>query len=495
MWYQRQYGDTKQFAVSLGLTEDPHPPGGQDPLLTASWGSLSIWADGICLTRSVRDDGSISDGVTWYLLPLLRWFVSVGRGMINEEPFPLRLCRDEIATAQDWYRESEQSELTLLENEEDDWFESRSDWWQRHSLRAAFEGAATPNVMFHRLGEHIEIAWDNETWPASRPDLSFMHPRGELLVEASTFTSTMTELVRDFDRVLRERLPATPDLFSPNDLRAAGDDWRWLIPRELVAVIRSQPAYSGLLRQLNEQAAASSGLLVKHSLATSLLRSSPPGLDGSLGRLLQLSDEARSRPGGLGRVAERARRPSPPAFRRPWEAGYEEALRLREAAGWGEDPVSDLEPWLKGQGVRVDDSPLHPNIHAAAIMADGCEPVLNCNPASRRQAVWSKKMRLGAGLGHLLLDPPEGGGVAVLDTPWTSWARAARAGAFAAMLFMPQDGVRRIIRQAGGPTVAAVRGIMQTFATSATATTWHLHNLKLISDEQRVELLTEICSA
>jgi Zn-dependent peptidase ImmA (M78 family) len=103
-------------------------------------------------------------------------------------------------------------------------------------------------------------------------------------------------------------------------------------------------------------------------------------------------------------------------------------------------------------------------------------------------------MLLATELGHLLMDAPLNRDFAIVSGPWTFWPIAARARAFAAMLLMPEEGVRDVVTEEGGVTAVAVRRIMGRFGTGPRSTTWHLKNLDLISEEARADLLIEVSS-
>ncbi len=92
-------------------------------------------------------------------------------------------------------------------------------------------------------------------------------------------------------------------------------------------------------------------------------------------------------------------------------------------------------------------------------------------------------------LGHLVLDAPVDTPFVLVDSPWTDWPTIARARAFAAMLLMPKGGVANEI----GPkeaTPVVVDALMTRFGTGRLATTWHLKNLGVISEDERAALLS-----
>lgn len=167
-WYSRLFGDTTTFGLRVSFGTDA----GRRALLAddveASWGSLELWADGRCLTRSTDSEGATHDGVVWHLLPLLEWFAESSRSLLNEEAFPSNITRRHVHDATEWLDASESPGFTLTEAEEDRWMERRSDWRQRHAPRAGMQDAAFPMLLIRRVAHSAEISWDNERWGATR---------------------------------------------------------------------------------------------------------------------------------------------------------------------------------------------------------------------------------------------------------------------------------------------------------------------------------------
>src|SRR5262249_44005215 len=146
-----------------------------------------------------------SDEVRWSLIGVLGWLIDVGVRLINEEPFPDAASLDNVRDACDWFNATETPLLTLTEAEEDDWFLRRSDWRHHHALRRAVPDAALPNVMLRRLGDFVEVSWDNETWSTSRRGLSFVEQRGTELVSAARAASDLRAALMDVTHTLAER--------------------------------------------------------------------------------------------------------------------------------------------------------------------------------------------------------------------------------------------------------------------------------------------------
>lgn len=495
MWFSRLFGDTGVFGVRVELVDDPHPAPGMDPELKSSWGSIGIWVRGRCLTRSCRTDGTPAELVTWYLLPMLKWLAARAVALLNEEPLPDLVAQD-VGSSADWYLASENPPIRLFADEEDAWFSRRSEWWRRHSIRSPMEGVAFPQILMRRLGGEVEIAWDNEAWPATRSDLAFTEARGAETVPASTAAGVFGDLCREVASALAGRQDTLrPFAERMLNLRSGEDAWHWLLPPMAVETLRREGRFRQVVASLNERARGSAGLLVEHSVETMLLRSAPPHAQAD-DLIAILGLPATPSQGVAGRKILEARDPTNPPTRQPWEAGYVAATDFRRKLGWGDDNAPPIKRWLKDEGgARTSTVRLGPAIDGAAILSEGVAPLVHVNPDSQHRRMRPERMMWAAGLGHLVMDPAVGADLAVVDSPWTYWPSAARARAFAAMLLMPEGGVLEVVRRNGGGTRDTVLELMQKYETGLFSTTWHLKNLRVISDDERVRLVEEVAGA
>lgn len=175
-------------------------------------------------------------------------------------------------------------------------------------------------------------------------------------------------------------------------------------------------------------------------------------------------------------------------MREPWRAGYDAALRLRSSLGWGGAPLPPLRAALEGLGLAVRDADLPPGVACAAARyasADAASLLVS------RQRSMSESMQLASALGHLL-DLPHGRDFGIASSPWAHWPSVARAKAFAAMLLMPEEAVRDIVRRMGAVDASVVRAVMKQFGTGPIVTTWHLLHLRLVSQEARDTLVQDL---
>jgi Zn-dependent peptidase ImmA (M78 family) len=235
---------------------------------------------------------------------------------------------------------------------------------------------------------------------------------------------------------------------------------------------------------------ATAGLVIDHSLETMLLRSAPPHIQAKdIVALLKLVAKPAS-----GAVAARkildARNPTKPPTRQPWEAGYAAAIEFRGKMGWADDNAPPMRHWLSTEGgVETSATWLDQTIDGAIILTDSHVPLIHVNPLGQQKKWWSERMMWATGLGHLVMDPAIGANLAVVDSLWTHWPSAARARAFAAMLLMPEAGVRAVVRKKGGANLESVKELMREYETGPVSTTWHLKNLGVISEDERVRLV------
>jgi hypothetical protein len=486
-WYARQFGDRDRFAVSISLGRDPHPTG--DPVVDAGWGGLSIWVRGRCLTRNVSSEGAVSDEVRWSLVNTIQWLIDAGVRLINEEPFPDTTRSDNVRDACDWFNGTEIPLLTLTEAEEDAWFSRRSDWRQHHAIRRAATDAALPNVAVRRLGDSVEVSWDNETWGAPRPDLSFVEQRGTELVAAAQVASDLRAALIDATHALAERhkLSGLVELAAAASATSASDDdWRWLIHQETAHVISNE--FRSLRDQLNQHTRMQrKGLYVPHTPDTLVLRQARLVSADDIKSLLEGARFVPAEP--MKSPARDLIRPTPASTIRPWIEGYERARDVREALGWGDEPTPNLDAWMKSNNVSVTDRKLSSTIDLVATRTEDSRGSAVINPQT--QSHLGREIGRAAALGHILFDVTP---VAV-DGTWEHWPTAARARAFAAMLLLPDDGVRDVLTGRTDIDASDVQRVMQRFNTGPYATTYHLKNRGFIANEERrVEILKELAA-
>jgi hypothetical protein len=478
-WYARQFGDTEHFALRLVFGRDPHPIG--DPARDAGWGGFALWVRGRCLTRSLSD-GAVSDHVTWNLIDVLSWLRKAGPRLVNEEAFPLAPKQDRLGDACDWLDATEDPFPTLTEAEERAWFLRRSDWRTHHALRAAALDVALPNVLIRRLGDFVEVSWDNESWGPPRRDLTFVERRGRELVSARQFAATVSEALADAARVLKARAPDLDLRGFETGLVEASSDWTWLVP---VETGRAMAKIASLANELARHTALRrEGWFVPHSPETLALRQTHLGSPLAIEAFLT-AIEPPSEP--LSQALRALIRPEPAPPVRPWAQGYAQAEQVRSAFQLGDEPLPDLTSWLRSHHVAIGTPRLDPSIAIVATRSStlGGKCLLNPDARSRLR----REIGHAAALGHLLFDPSD----AAVEGTWEYWPAAARARAFGAALLLPIAGVRDALGREH-IDAEAVHRVMQRFHVGPFATTYHLANHGFIDEERRTDLLRELAA-
>lgn len=482
-WYSRQFGDTETFALTFSLGRDPHPLG--DPAMDASWGGLSVWVRGRCLTRSVATESGVSDEVRWNLLSVLRWLSASAVRLLNEEPFPHPSPVEKVPDACAWFNDTESPPWTLSASDESDWFLARSDWRQHHALRSAAPDVALPNIVFRRLGDFLEVSWDNEAWGTVRPGLSFVERRGVALVSAAQAADVLLNALRDVSRELAVRTPE-PDLAglhqTASGLEAGVQDWKWLVPRQTAAVIEQDAALSAKLRK--HVAGKRRGVYVPHEPMTLLLRQTVVTSTEELSSILQLVATRLRQP--VPETLARLIEPEPASAIKPWSAGYDRALEVRDALGWGNDPAPDLDAWLQKNNVAIKRVRLPSAVHALTRRTDDYRVLAGLNTEVKRSL--SREMGLAEALGHILMDVDAEG----IHGSREHWPTAARARAFGAMLLLPEEGVKALLCGVDSIEAPQVQRVMEHFKTGPHVTTYHMRNHGLIGEEKRQELLQQL---
>ena len=150
----------------------------------------------------------------------------------------------------------------------------RSEWRRFHALRRAADDVALPNVVLRRLGESIEVSWDNETWGSVRPDLAFVEQRGTELVTAAPAAAVLRQALCD-------AVAALADKYDPVELRSTveraetgrtrDNDWCWLVHEDTACAI--QQSHDPLASRLAEHARKrAQGSYIPHTAETLALR-------------------------------------------------------------------------------------------------------------------------------------------------------------------------------------------------------------------------------
>ena len=162
----------------------------------------------------------------------------------------------------------------------------------------------------------------------------------------------------------------------------------------------------------------------------------------------------------------------------------------------GGDEWVDVNEIYRRLGISVADLSLKDrDIRAVSVAGPEHRPsaLLNTNHVSY-SAGPGRRFTLAHELCHILFDRGYGTRLAIASGPWAPSDVEARANAFAAMLLMPTDLVRRLLPHLSQPvnSVLGVREIAAKLHTSFKATLEHLNNLTFLSNEDHDRIEIEI---
>ena len=246
-----------------------------------------------------------------------------------------------------------------------------------------------------------------------------------------------------------------------------------------------QEHVSPLAMRLSEHTVANArGWYVPQTVETSALRQTRLSTGQEIDAFLAATSELPREPMGEALLA--LVKPSRAPSVRPWVEGYERAIDVREALGWGNEPAHELKKWLTDNHVSVNESVLASSIAivSARSPALSARTTVNPNASSRLR----REIGHAAALGHILFDESD----VMVEGTWEHWPAAARARAFGVMFLLPIAGVRDVLLGKSSLTANDVQRVMQRFGAGPYATTYHLMNYGFMDDERRTGILREL---
>ncbi len=397
-------------------------PGVRDPVLARTWCALTIRIGGETVTRVFdRRTSGWRNSVYGSALPLCRWFLD-SLWFLLYEPYRWSVpygSRD------------------LARNHAD------RPWVRRHSLLAAREGGALPDLTLFRDGASVFARWLRDGGDASHPSLRFVR-EGQMRLSPDAVRGGIEEFVH----TVLERIA---DLPHP-DVEQLRDDWRELrnlTPDEVnlcacSARLGINAHYDDELSDTAAEQLTDAVEKLERQLAEDLLDAAT--LDTLASDVEWIGDAHR--------LARNARRtsvaksvPRPPWHARHREArstayarGYADARALRGQEGIGTGALPDMAALLR----RLDwaDPPMiatnaKPSPSLGAVVDHGRDdaPVLAAHPPADEA---SERFLLARSLFLQVSSPRTGRRLVTSSHTWDQ--RASRA--FAAELLAPADGLR-----------------------------------------------------
>lgn len=488
------FGDPARFEIALRWIDDPEPRRRRPAHGGWSTGELRLTVGEQVLTRH-RVAGQDMAAVRWYLLPVFEWLAMQWVSLLHEERFTWRensaapaatavfLALRRLIAAEDAPGRAAYSAIR--------------NWWSRHALRAADPSALYPDVVLRRLGDSVELSWTARA-PIHAPDgFQVSLAPGAAIVPISDIAGPLWEALawavstpRDLSRADREQLArlehriatlaALPTLsleagFLPADLldRVTGARQRNRLP-DTSCRMAAVPA----LTRLDDAVLMFGG--VNPDIGTEDINSLTAFVAAHAGGTESMDLRALVDPGVGAPLSA------------PFEEGYDLAERLLDQRSLpGGAPKVDVRTLLAELGITVERCRLTTrSIRGAALAGAGFAPAILINGASPyNRTEEGRRFTLAHELSHILYDRAHAARVAHSSGPWAPQGVEKRANAFAAMLLMPRELVRRSSAETTF-TAETVRAAAATMEVSLSALLEHLFNIGVIDEFERDDLRT-----
>ena len=481
MNWEQTAGDPKEFAVRIVLVDDPDAAPTSDGRMAASWGSLELWVRDRCLTRAFHRSENTLTVFTWYLAPLLDWLRSAWWPLLHEGSVPRRVTDDELSSGIAWFESSAMLPMSMGEGETSAWLRDRSAWSDRHLVSKAWLDAAAPRVCLRRDGDDIEISWNHQVFPPSRTDVQFVEAPGVERVCGATVARVLRETWSALQAVL-PGAAGSPPWSEGQDLA-----WQWLVAPHVRQAAQADPRLAARLGACTGAAHLEPGW-VQHCLSTWLLRNTFLSTPADVHRILDLVSDAPATDLTPGMQALRS--PSPAAGPRPVLQGYEHALKVRRDLGLGDEPLPSVGNLMIKNGIVVIGRPLPGAIDAVTWTSGGQGKGAAVAVGRRRTLRSTEAMAKATALGHLLLDAPLDRDWAEADGVGLDWPAAARARGFGTMFLLPEGALRSAMRRKKRVNASMVTELSNAHQLGPVAVTWHMQNLGLIGQEERLALVS-----
>lgn len=450
--WEMKAGDPAAFALSLAFSPNPHGP---DDRATAdereSWGSFTLWAGSENLCAHFEQD-EIIQSAHWYMLPLMEWLADNWGPFLHEERLPLKNAG--VSAAESLSR-TQLTPLSLKHGDDFEWFATWSDWWSRHSVRAAREGGLFPDIYMRRYRDRLEISTGAETLPGIPSEFSFLAPNRIYYADLPSSADAMYQVLSAAVHELRRRLPKSTRVAALAD-RVASLTSPTRETSRMAWLAGIGERYTQVSRAITESLSMASTRVREGIIGTR--QDSPLVIVGSAyARLLygavspttDLADVVSLTARIIDNYVDDA---SPWLARMDISLGIDEIRQLPpgeqggrlgekacELLGGDSGGWIDIESITENMDISISDIQLSDHeLRAISIFGPTQRPHIFCNTTTRwARSSWAKRFTLAHELCHLLLDREHGGELAIASGPWAPRAIEQRANAFAAAFLMP----------------------------------------------------------
>lgn len=487
----------EEFRIEFQLEQDPDQGQAIDPEEAASWGWFQIHSGNSNLCWHVNGTET-SDRVHWYLLPLLEWLVENWNSLLHEVKIPQARARGRWRLSSEVDREPSSARdrycaIDILELSENDQEEVEL-WWRRHALRAGASGGVFPDLFIRREGDSIELSWGNVRHGGLPANFRFLAAAGRVLHSPREFADSLYQAIGKVAREIANRSPGNrvEQLLSRHEQLKSEDKSErlaWIfgiqtLGRTLIEsfknVVQSVPAHPSWF-----QAGPNPLVVERAPVAVAMFGSVAPTISkADIQQLLGIIEKAEVAP-----PVEDPVESFDISFRdevdgRPWDQGYEFALKVRERLQAPDQDYVDIDGILQKLRVRVTEVTLEDrDLRAVALCGPGLSPTIAINGScNSNKGQPGRRFTLAHELCHLLFDRTKGVPLAVATGPWAPRDLEKRANAFAAMFLMPEDRVSRWLQDRPGYGLSDndIGDLASSFVVGREAAAWHLQNLGLL---------------
>lgn len=493
------FGDPDRFEISARWLDYREPRERLPREHGWSLGEIKIVVGGHVLTRH-RLHGEQKEAVGWYLAPIIEWLVEQWPWLLHEEAFnwPDRSGESAaIATS------SALCQYIASDDEvERELYRQVHDWWRRHALRAADPSALYPDVYFRRVEDDIEVSWLERQPEFAPKDFSIDLTPGSALLPVTLVAESLWSFI---EWGLVHARPATQ--FDRDEIAALGkkvESLKKKQPSELEALHIADAGFRRVVEKVRahsgwrSNAKANPNVPVVTEFDSAVLMFG--GLNITIGEadagtlLAFLVRQQGTEPRGeLGRLVESQGFSN---VTKPYLQGYELALDAREALGIEHKQLYvDVESILQHLGITVLRQALETDsVRGVAIAGEGFRPAVLINTSSIYNDTESgERFTLAHELCHILYDRTRACRLSHISGPWAAAPVEKRANAFAVMFLAATSALRDVWRAGHGEDVKEMLGkLSEKVGVSRAALLVHLHNLNLISDEERVRLVNRL---
>jgi hypothetical protein len=408
-------------------------PGVSTPELAATWARYEIWLRGRCVTQVEAFDGTLRRSVYGSLYPLAEWIAS------------------------NWWVINSHIRPTGVETRYWTWKNlTPYPWLRYHNLRASGDGMAWPDLTVVTDGATAQLVWV--------PDSAAVFGSVRFAVggRASIRTQDAVQgLASVVDKVIGRLAESglSKTRLSEEWAAVAGADTEEVEFCHTVARLGMDP-YS-IDDQMVEDVLAVSDGLTPDVAADFFDTADPEALSDAAAWARRAITVARKASNRADMNLQPLRAAVDPirkrlvGFERPWEAGYEMARTVRRELGVPDTDSIDLAPWVGMSQITGESY----GIQGIGTVNEGrCGVVLGSLSSGRPNALFGRARALG----RALISPDQ-------DAFVLSGARGHNervAGAFAAELLAPAEGIRTTLPTTGEQGDAAIEAVARHFRVS-----------------------------